>query len=138
MTMSARGPIPAWVDRMGYPFASRFVAVPAGRLHYIDEGTGESILFVHGTPTWSYEWRHLVRALSPDWRCVAPDLLGFGLSDRPEGFAWTPEAHATVLAAFVERVELERFTLVTRAGHWPHEEAPETCQEALVACLRAA
>jgi haloalkane dehalogenase len=100
------------VDRVGYPFASRFVELPAGRVHYVDEGAGETVLFVHGTPTWSYEWRHLIRGLAPRWRCVAPDLLGFGLSERPAGFAYTPAAHAEVLAAFVERLELEPFTLV--------------------------
>jgi len=41
------------------------------------------ILFVHGTPTWSFDYRHLIKALSPQARCVAPDLFGFGLSDRP-------------------------------------------------------
>jgi haloalkane dehalogenase len=81
-------------------------------MHYVDEGAGKVILFVHGTPTWSYEWRHLIRALAPRWRCIAPDLLGFGLSDRPAGFAYTPDAHAAVLAAFVERLGLDRFTLV--------------------------
>ena len=74
----------------------------------MDEGTGEPVLFVHGTPTWSYEWRHLIAALRPRWRCIAPDLLGFGLSERPRGFAYTPEAHAEVLAALVERLGLER------------------------------
>jgi pimeloyl-ACP methyl ester carboxylesterase len=112
MATSLPDPVPPWVDRVGYPFVSRFVALPAGRLHYVDEGSGEPILFVHGTPTWSYEWRHLIRVLSPGWRCVAPDLLGFGLSDRPQGVAYSPEVHAAVLAAFVERLRLERFTLV--------------------------
>jgi haloalkane dehalogenase len=112
MAAPAPDAVPAWVDRVGYPFRSRLADLPAGRVHYVDEGTGEPILFVHGTPTWSYEWRHLIRALAPRWRCVAPDLLGFGLSERPTAFAYTPEAHADVLAGFVERLGLERFTLV--------------------------
>ena len=86
--------------------------LPAGRMHYVDEGTGAPILFVHGTPTWSFEWRHLIRAFSATHRCIAPDHLGFGLSDRPRNFPYTPEAHADNLAAFVERLELEAFTLV--------------------------
>jgi haloalkane dehalogenase len=81
-------------------------------MHYADEGRGETLLFVHGTPTWSFEYRHLIRALSPQYRCVAPDHLGFGLSDRPTGFAYTPEAHAAALAEFVDRVGLDRFTLI--------------------------
>lgn len=73
-------------------------------MHYVDEGVGEPILFVHGTPTWSYEWRHLIRALAPSYRCIAPDLLGFGLSDRPTDFPYTPEAHSQALAEFVARL----------------------------------
>ena len=109
--MSAR-PVPAWLDRAGYPFTSRSLDLPAGRLHYVDEGAGAPLLFVHGTPTWSYEWRHLIGALAPGWRCVAPDLLGFGLSERPRDFPYTPEAHAEVLAAFVARLGLDRITLI--------------------------
>src|SRR5688572_12615386 len=82
---------PAWLDRAAYPFASRWCDLPGGeRLHYVDEGAGETLLFAHGTPTWSFEWRHLIRALAPTHRCVAPDHLGFGLSDRPADAAYTP------------------------------------------------
>jgi pimeloyl-ACP methyl ester carboxylesterase len=104
--------IPTWLDRTMYPFASKFLALPAARMHYVDEGRGDPILFVHGTPTWSFEYRHLIRALSPTHRCVAVDQLGFGLSERPRDFAYTPEAHAAVLAEFVDRLALDRFTLV--------------------------
>lgn len=71
-----------------------------------------TILFVHGTPTHSYEYRHLIAALSATHRCIAPDHLGFGKSDRPPDFAYTPEAHAEVLREFVDRLQLDRFTLV--------------------------
>lgn len=103
---------PGWIDRAAYPFAHRSIDLRDGRLHYVDEGSGEPVLFVHGTPTWSFEYRHLVRALSPRQRCIAPDLLGFGLSSRPREFAYTPEAHARVLEEFVTRLGLERFALV--------------------------
>jgi haloalkane dehalogenase len=103
---------PAWVDRAAYPFESRWLELPAGRLHYVDEGSGPTILFVHGTPTWSFEWRHLVGGLRATHRCVAVDHLGFGLSDRPEGASYTPEAHAERLRAFVEALGLEQVTLV--------------------------
>jgi haloalkane dehalogenase len=104
---------PAWLDRAAYPFTSRWAELRGGhRMHYVDEGRGETILFVHGTPSWSFEWRHLVRALSATHRCVAPDLLGFGLSDRPRDFAYTPEAHAAALAELVERLGLRDVTLV--------------------------
>ena len=100
------------IDRVAYPFTDRWCTLSAGRMHYVDEGRGDPVLFVHGTPTWSFEWRHLIRALSPTHRCIAPDLLGFGLSDRPRSFAYTPEEHSQVMAEFVERMKLGAFTLV--------------------------
>ncbi len=113
MTMRSRPEAPAWVDTDAYPFAHRWAELPGGRrMHYLDEGAGETVLFVHGTPTWSFEWRHLVRGLAATHRCVAPDLLGFGLSDRPRDFAYTPEAHAEALAGFVDALGLADFTLV--------------------------
>jgi pimeloyl-ACP methyl ester carboxylesterase len=111
-TTLGRPTVPAWLDTGAYPFAHHWADLAGGRMHYVDEGAGEPIVFVHGTPTWSFEWRHLVRALSATHRCVAPDLLGFGLSDRPRDFAYTPEAHAEVLAQFVDGLGLESFILV--------------------------
>jgi haloalkane dehalogenase len=95
-----------------YPFAHNVLELAAGRMHYVDEGTGSPIVFVHGTPTWSFEYRHLIRSLSPRWRAIAPDHLGFGLSSRPRSFPYTPEAHASLLREFVERIGLARFALV--------------------------
>lgn len=103
---------PPWLDRQAYPFRSDRVSLRAGRVHYVDEGQGEVVLLVHGTPTWSYEYRHVIAALSKTHRCIAPDHLGFGLSDRPPDFAYTPEAHAQVLGEFVQQLGLERITLV--------------------------
>jgi haloalkane dehalogenase len=100
------------IDRTEYPFTSRWLELPAGRMHYVDEGMGEPLLFVHGTPTWSFEWRHLIRDLAPSHRCLAPDYLGFGLSDRPRNFAYTPEAHAANLAHFIDRLNPAPFTLI--------------------------
>jgi haloalkane dehalogenase len=105
--------IPAWLDREAYPFAHRWLKVADGELHYIDEGAGGTpMLFVHGTPTWSFEWRHLVRALSPSNRSIALDHLGFGLSDRPMAVSYTPEAHARRLAEFVRGLGLSEVVLV--------------------------
>jgi haloalkane dehalogenase len=88
------------------------VSLRHGTMRYVDAGSGPPILFVHGTPTHSYEYRHLIAALSATHRCIAPDHLGFGQSERPGNFAYTPEAHAEVLREFVESVGLTRFTLV--------------------------
>src|SRR5262245_50024589 len=103
---------PSWLDRHAYPFASHSLSVPDGRMHYVDEGQGEPVLLVHGTPTWSFEFRNLIRRVSPFRRAIAPDHLGFGLSERPEAFEYTPEAHARALEAFVDRLGLSRFALV--------------------------
>jgi len=103
---------PDWLDRTEYPFTSRWADLAEGRLHYVDEGTGPPVLFVHGTPTWSFEYRHVIRAAMATCRCIAPDHLGFGLSDRPRGASYTPEAHAARLREFVDRLGLDRFALV--------------------------
>ena len=101
----------AWSSGIQEARAMR-VALRDGEMHYVDEGSGPPILFVHGTPTNSYEYRHLIAALSRRYRCIAPDHLGFGQSARPRSFAYTPEAHARVLQEFVERVGLTDYTLV--------------------------
>jgi pimeloyl-ACP methyl ester carboxylesterase len=114
-TPSAEPPLatPAWVDRDAFPFQSRFLEIaPGRRVHYVDEGEGDTLLFVHGTPTWSFEWRHCIRALSRTHRCIAMDHLGFGLSDRPRDFDYSPESHAAVLREFVTRMQLSDVTLV--------------------------
>lgn len=70
----------------GYPFASRWYAQPGRgglRQHYLDEGSGPPVLFVHGNPSWSYLWRRPILALRDAFRCVAPDHIGMGLSDKP-------------------------------------------------------
>lgn len=113
MSESAYPTIPNWLDRAAYPFQSRFLEVrPGVFMHYVDEGMGDLILFVHGTPTWSFEWRDAVRHLSRTHRCIAVDHLGFGLSSRPTDFDYTPESHARMLRELVERLGLENITLV--------------------------
>jgi haloalkane dehalogenase len=90
------------------------VALSDGEMHYVDEGSGPPILFVHGTPTNSYEYRHLIAAALEAFIAASlPDHLGFGESSRGRrSFAYTPEAHAAVLREFVERLGLDDFTLV--------------------------
>ena len=95
---------PPWLDRQAWPFAPRAVAVDGGRLHYVDEGTGPLVVLVHGTPTWSFEWRHVIADLRPACRVVAVDHLGFGLSDRPTGAGYRPEDHAARFRAFIDAV----------------------------------
>jgi len=103
---------PAWLDSERYPFSPRSFATDDGRLHYVDEGRGRPILMVHGTPTWSFLWRHFIRGLSDRYRVIAPDLLGFGLTDKPEDADYRPEAQAQRLHALIEHLALEDFVLM--------------------------
>ncbi|NJM08528.1 alpha/beta fold hydrolase [Candidatus Gracilibacteria bacterium] len=103
---------PTWLDRTLYPFADHWFDVPAGEMHYVDEGTGPAVVFVHGTPTWSFLYRRQISALRTRFRCIAADNIGFGLSAKPPGWSYTPVEHAANLAALLDHLQLERFTLV--------------------------
>lgn len=102
----------SWVDRNAFPFTSRWLSTTDGRLHYVDEGRGPAIVFVHGTPTWSFEYRHLIRAMRDSHRCIALDHLGFGLSDRPADAVYTPEAQAARFTEAMTRLGVDACTLV--------------------------
>lgn len=104
----------AWLDRSEYPFPSRRLNLNGVRMHYVDEGQGEPVLMVHGNPTWSFLYRHLIQQLSPSFRCVAMDHVGFGLSDKPPDWSYKPEDHARNLAALIEVLGLEDITLVVQ------------------------
>lgn len=102
----------SWLDTALYPFNSRFLRLEAGDMHYVDEGKGDVILFVHGTPTWSFLYRNLIKELSKDYRCIAIDHLGFGMSGKPDSVSGTPEWHANNLSEFIRKLNLEEITLV--------------------------
>jgi haloalkane dehalogenase len=97
-----------------FPFESRFADVAGTRLHYVDEGVGPTLLMVHGNPTWSFVFRHLIVLLRDRFRCIAPDLPGFGLSAAPPRYGFRPEDHARVIAAFVERLALPSYSPVVQ------------------------
>lgn len=103
---------PAWVDDDLFPFESRFVDIDGHAVHYVDEGAGPTLLFLHGNPTWSFLWRDVIRALRDDFRCVALDYPGFGLSTPKPDYRFLPEEHADVVTTFVDALELEAVTLV--------------------------
>lgn len=105
-------PLPSWLDRAAYPFEPRRFGTADGELSYLDEGSGPAVLLVHGTPSWSFEFRQVVRDLSRDHRCIVPDHLGFGLSDKPAPAPLAPEDHARRLRALVEALDLRDVTLV--------------------------
>ena len=102
----------SWVDTNLYPFENKYLSLDAGNMHYVDEGSGETILFVHGTPTWSFLYRDLIKELSNDYRCIAIDHLGFGLSEKPDSVSGTPEWHSKNLSEFIQKLDLQNITLV--------------------------
>lgn len=95
-----------WVNRDLFPFQSRFIEIDGHQMHYIDEGSGPVVLFSHGTPEWSFGWRELVREMRGQFRCIAPDLLGMGLSDKPSGADYSCQAHAERLDQFIQKLRL--------------------------------
>jgi len=95
-----------------FPFRSRFVEVGGARLHYLDEGSGALLFMLHGNPTWSFVYRHLISALHDQFRCIAVDLAGFGLSDPPNGFGYRPDEQAGLVTSLLETLDLHDATLV--------------------------
>src|SRR5688572_10220101 len=95
-----------------YPFDSRFIQLGPHRLHYLDEGAGEPLLFVHGNPTWSFYWRNLLIPLRSQFRCVAIDHMGCGLSDKPQDYNYTLEQRIDDCAQLALRLDLSGVTLV--------------------------
>lgn len=91
-----------------YPFASHFAQVGGQRLHYLDEGHGPPVVMVHGNPTWSYYYRHVVLALRDRYRCLVPDHIGCGLSDKPglDQYPFTLARRAEDLAAWLDGLKL--------------------------------
>lgn len=106
--------IPDWLAPL-YPFAPRVFVTPGGaRMSYLDEGPRgeEAVLLVHGNPTWSYYYRGLVRALAPGMRCIVPDHIGMGLSEKPATYAYTLATRIADLEALVASLALKRVHLV--------------------------
>jgi haloalkane dehalogenase len=105
---------PTWIPERLYPFASRFAEAEGARVHYADEGEGPPLLLLHGNPTWSFLYRDVIRGLSDRFRCIAVDLPGFGLSQPPPGYGFTPAEHAQVLERFVTRLDLTGVTMMVQ------------------------
>src|SRR6266849_6624478 len=103
---------PAWLPPELFPFESRFVDVDGARVHYVDEGNGPVLLFLHGAPNWSFFYRQFVSALRDDFRCVALDFPGFGLSASDARYPTTMLDLARVVERFVEALQLHDIILV--------------------------
>lgn len=112
--MENRAVRPAWVDDELFPLRSRFVDIDGHTVHYVDDGSGPTLLFLHGNPTWSFVYRDVIASLRGAYRCVALDYPGFGLSVARPGYRYLPEEHAEVVTAFIDILGLGGITLVAQ------------------------
>jgi haloalkane dehalogenase len=115
--LAARTPDECFALLPGYPFAPQYVDAGDGlRMHYVDEGprAAQPVLLMHGQPTWSYLYRHVIADLAAaGHRVVAPDLIGFGRSDKPtERTAYSVTGHIRWLSSLVTSLDLQQVTLV--------------------------
>jgi len=94
-----------------FPFQSDYVTVHGSKMHYVDEGQGDPILFLHGNPTSSYLWRNIIPYVTEQRRAVAPDLIGMGKSDKPD-LDYRFQDHYRYLEGFIDALELDNVTLV--------------------------
>ena len=94
-----------------FPYESRYIEVLGSQMHYIEEGEGEPILFLHGNPTSSYLWRNVIPHVTGKGRCIAPDLIGMGKSDKPN-LKYQFQDHYRYIEAFIEQLGLKNITLV--------------------------
>ncbi len=110
-----------------FPFESKFVDVHGAKMHYIDVGEGDPILFLHGNPTSSYLWRNIIPHLSGQGRCIAPDLIGMGKSDHPD-IPYRYDDHYRYVSGFIDALDIgSNLTLVIHdwgsglGFRWAHE-----------------
>jgi pimeloyl-ACP methyl ester carboxylesterase len=101
---------PTAVER--YRQARRFAGLPCGRIAYVERGTGDTALFLHGAPLNGFQWRGALDRLSPYRRCIAPDFMGLGYSQVPERQSVAPAAQVAMLAALLDALDAGRVDIV--------------------------
>src|ERR1700728_1271686 len=96
-----------------YPFESHFYDRQGLKLHYLDEGAGEPVVMVHGNPSWSFYYRQLVLGLRDGFRCIVPDHIGCGYSDKPgdDQYTYSLQSRVDDLEALLDSLKLEPITL---------------------------
>ena len=94
-----------------YPFESHYLDIDGLKYHYLDEGKGDVMLMVHGNPTWSFFYRDLVKNYSKNYRVIAVDHIGCGLSDKPQDYAYVLENHISNLMRLINHLSLKNITL---------------------------
>jgi haloalkane dehalogenase len=114
VTDAFRTPDEHFADLPEFPFEPSYLEIDGLRLARVDEGEGQPVVFVHGEPTWSFLWRKVIPPVrGAGFRCVAPDLAGFGRSDKPTEIGWySYDRHAELMRALVEELDLREATVV--------------------------
>jgi haloalkane dehalogenase len=114
MTDVVRTPDETLEDLPDFPFASRYRQVDDLRVAHLDEGAGAPVVFLHGEPTWSFLWRKVIPPVrDAGFRCIAPDLAGFGRSDKPVDMGWySYDRHVELTATLLEDLDLRGATMV--------------------------
>ena len=110
MTRARKFEVPAHL----YPFESHWFEREGVAMHYVDEGEGMPIVMLHGNPTWSFLYRDIIQALPAGYRALAPDYPGFGQSDHPPGYGYTPEEHAWWVRHWLDDLDIDEFVLVVQ------------------------
>ena len=103
---------PDWLKAELYPFESRYLDIEGNRIHYVDEGNGPVLLFLHAGPAWSFIYRNFIKTLRGRFRCIAPDYPGFGLSTGAADYGYTLLEHAHVIEQFILALDLKKITLM--------------------------
>jgi haloalkane dehalogenase len=108
-----RTPDDRFANLPGFPYEPKCLEIEGLRMAYVEHGSGDPILLLHGEPTWSYLYRHMIPPLAAAGRVIAPDLVGFGRSDKPAATnAYTYKSHTRWLRGFIEALDLQRITMV--------------------------
>jgi len=106
--------MPTWLDQQEYPFTPKQFSLPMGTMSYVDEGAGEPVVMVHGNPVWSFVYRHFIEHLRGNYRCIAMDHIGFGLSDKPFEWSYRPQAQGENLQALLDSLDLTGINLIVQ------------------------
>ncbi|MGI8505231.1 MAG: haloalkane dehalogenase [Solirubrobacteraceae bacterium] len=114
MTNAVRTPEERFEGLPEFPFEAHWRQFDGLRLAHLDEGAGKPVIFLHGEPTWSFLWRKVIGPVrDAGFRCIAPDLPGFGRSDKPTDIGWyTYDRHTGAIAALVEQLDVRGATIV--------------------------
>ena len=95
-----------------YPFEPHYISCGNMRMHYVDEGSGPVVLLLHSCPAWSFAFRNLIKELSKDHRVIAPDMIGYGLSDKPDDYDYSLDSHIDNLERLTEELKIEKTSIL--------------------------